>query len=190
MDGRSESRVAAIVIIVYGTPASGCVCGGSVGGVFVVSASILHLLMLCVHYVGPSANLLCILLLNYFFGTQSLLLICCCNVSAKNCRSQIIWVGRGFCCCWFLFAFVRLYTWFMRRLVHVLCTFFSFCRFFDKMCPNMMCREISRPPRSTNHTCLRPPVPNLPRFRDIVHPYTHTHPCIPIYTHLHLIYVN
>ena len=37
------------------------------GGFFAVAASRLHLLMLFVHYSGPGTNLLCILLLNYFF---------------------------------------------------------------------------------------------------------------------------
>ena len=39
--------------------------------------------------------------------------------------------------------------------------------------------------RSTNHECLRPLVPALPRSVSIVLQCTHLHPSAPIWTHLH-----
>ena len=120
-----------------------------------------------------------------FFLTQLLLIICCCYVCAHLAGVPFLSFGRVFGDRWFLFAFVRMHAWYMWRLEHVLCDHFSFCRFFGKTRPNMMCREISRPPGPPNHACLRPAVPILPHFVISVHHCTRTHRRMLIYTHLH-----
>ena len=62
--------------------------------------------------------------------------------------------------------------------------------FFDKISPDTMLWEISRPTGPPNHVCPRPPVSNLPCFCNIMHHCTHTHPYTPIDTHMHPIYVK
>ena len=134
-------------------------------------------------FISRSLSICCVFCSCFFlFFTYFLLLICCCYVCAQFAGGSFLSFARVFGDCWFVFAFVRLWVWFLRRLVHVLCACCSFSRFFGKMRLNMMCREISRPPGPPNHACLRPPLSILPIFRVITHRYTHMHPSAPIFT--------
>ena len=67
--------------------------------------SLLHLLGLYRHCAEFRTNLLQVLLLNYFFCDQSVLLICYCCVSAQNCRCRNLSVGRVLWYFWVMFTF-------------------------------------------------------------------------------------
>ena len=145
----------------------------------------------CLCFIGiiPGPELICRLFYFsfVFFLTQLLLIIVVAMFAhcAHLAGVPFLSFGRVFGDRWFLFAFVRMHAWYMWRLEHVLCDHFSICRFFGKTRPNMMCREISRPPGPPNHACLRPAVPILPHFVISVHHCTRTHRHMFIYTHLH-----
>ena len=142
---------------------------------------------LCCAGIVPGLQLICRVLCFFFTFcfAKSLALICCYWFMRKISGVAFLSFGCVLCCCWFAFAFACDVWLLFRVSVHVLWFYFLFSAFFRQNKPEHDVTGNFPATRATNHECLRPLVPALPRSVSIVHQCTHTHPSAPICTHLH-----